>query len=197
MDFLSARRMFRAAMSRWSVASRFLRETRADTAFEFAMIGAALFLFIFGIFAVSLDMYWQMTLDDAVRNATRQVQDGTITSGTAFATAVCNEFGLAAPNCTGILKYSVQSSTSFAGITPATLSSSGTLSPSATFTVTPSTAAKAANGTTAAVTGVPQFLLVQVAYLVPIQIFAVPAGVATENGTPALLSSVATVMEPQ
>ncbi len=196
MDVLPARRMFRSPMRRRSVASRFLRETRADTALEFAFIGAAFFLIIFGIFTFALDMYWQMALDDAVRNAARLVQTGHITDAQGFRTAVCAEFGAAAPNCVGSLQFAVQSNTSFANIPAVTLSSAGALSPSATFNVTASTAYTAQNGTTPAVTAAPQFLLVRVAYLVPIKISAALAGVATENGTPALLSSVATVMQP-
>ena len=60
---------------------RLLREMRSDTAVEFAMIGAAFFLVIFGIFVVSINQFWQMTLDDAVRTATRQVQTLIVTIG--------------------------------------------------------------------------------------------------------------------
>jgi Flp pilus assembly protein TadG len=188
-------------MSCRSVARRFLRETRSDTAVEFAMIGSAFFLFIFAIFVISIDQFWQMTLDDAVRNATRQVQIGSnsptgVTSGKLFVTAVCNEFGLAAPSCTTNLQFSVQSGPTFGGLTPATLSSNGRLTPSSLFSVTPTTSPAAATESSAAVLGAPQFLLVQVAYLLPFKILMVGGGVATENGTPALVSAVATVMEP-
>jgi hypothetical protein len=197
LDFLSTRRMFNALVRRRAVAGRFLRETRADTAVEFAMIGAAFFLFIFVIFIFSLDMFWQMALDDAVRNATRQVQIGKITTDVQFKTQICSEFGAIAPNCMTSLKYLVQSNTSFSAMTPAVLNSAGTLvfSNAQTFSVQPSTTFTAANATQAAVLASPQFLLVQVAYLIPFKIMVVPAGVATENGTPALLSTVAGVME--
>lgn len=180
------------------VIRRFLRETRSDTAVEFALIGSALFLFLFCIFVISIDQFWQMTLDDAVRNAARQVQIGkiTATSTPSFKTVVCNEFGAAAPYCASTLQYSVQSNAYFGAITPATLSSSGALSPNNTFSVIPTTAPVAATSTQAAVIGSPQFLLVQVAYLLPFKILAAAGGVATENGTPALISTVATVMEP-
>ena len=187
LGFAAALRLTRGTMRRLTVARRFCRETRADTAVEFAMIGSAFFLFIFGIFVVSIDMFWQMTLDDAVRNATRQVQIGNITTGPAFAAAVCQEFGAAAPNCTGSLQYSVQGGSYFGtgGITATSFSSSGNLGSTATFT-----------GPTATATGAPVFLLVQVAYPLPFKVLAVPGGVATENGTPSLYSAVATVMEP-
>lgn len=151
------------------------------------MIGSAFFLFIFGIFVISLDMFLQMTLDDAVRNAARQVEIGSITSGGAFVTAVCNEFGAAAPNCANSLQYSVQGGPYFGigGITATNFSSSGNLSSPHLFT-----------GTTATAPNAPSFLLVQVAYPLPFKILAVPGGVATENGTPSLYSTVSTVMEP-
>lgn len=169
------------------VIRRFLHATHADTAVEFALIGSAFFLFVFGIFVISLDQFLQMTLDDAVRNATRQVQISKITTGGGFLTTVCNEFGVAAPNCSNSLQYSVQGGAYFGtgGIVAATFSSSGNLSSTATFT-----------GATATASGAPSFLLVQVAYPLPFKILAVPGGVATENGTPSLYSVVSTVMEP-
>jgi Flp pilus assembly protein TadG len=190
-----------------SVARRFLHETRSDTAVEFAMIGSAFFLFIFGIFVISIDQFWQMTLDDAVRNATRQVQIGAITatSTTSFVTAVCNEFGVAAPRCTTTLQYSVQGGESFfgtSGITPAVLGSNGTLSGSAVVTGSaapgfPGVALTTPMTVTPTVQeAIPQFLLVQVAYPLPFKILALPGGVATENGTSSLYSVVAAAMEP-
>ncbi|HUM07419.1 MAG TPA: TadE/TadG family type IV pilus assembly protein [Acidocella sp.] len=185
--FAVTQRLTSGALRHLLFARRFWLESRADTAVEFAMIGSAFFLFIFGIFVVSIDMFWQMALDDAVRNATRQVQIGNITTGPAFAAAVCQEFGAAAPNCTGSLQYSVQGGSYFGtgGITATSFSSSGNLGSAATFT-----------GATATATGAPVFLLVQVAYPLPFKVLAVPGGVATENGTPSLYSAVATVMEP-
>ncbi|HQT46241.1 MAG: hypothetical protein B7X08_02300, partial [Acidocella sp. 20-63-7] len=108
------------------------------------------------------------------------------TSGSQFVSSVCDEFGLAAPYCSTILQYSVQENTYFGAITPATLSATGALTPSAAFPAT----------LTSSTSTAPEFLLVQVAYLLPFKILAVPGGVATENGTPALISTVSTVMEP-
>jgi Flp pilus assembly protein TadG len=189
LDFLSPRTMFNTLVRTRSGIGRLLRDTRADTALEFAMIGSALFLFIFGIFVFSLDMFWQMTLDDAVRNAARQVQIGAITNSTEFKDAVCTEFGVTAPNCETNLQYAVQTSSSFGTITPGQLSAAGILSNNGTFVRTMSTEL------TSTTSAAPEFLLVQVAYLIPLKIFAVPAGVATENGTPALMSAAAAVMQ--
>lgn len=188
-------------------ALRVLRwDRRADTALEFALIGSAFFLFVFIIFVVAIDQFWQMALDDAVRNATRQVAIGeiTATSTPSFVTVVCNEFGIAAPNCTSTLQYSVQGGTSFSAITPATLNANGTLSGGTGVIVTGSATASfpGVNLTTPPTVlptvthATPQFLLVQVAYPLPFKIPLVPGGVATENGTPSLFSTVATAMEP-
>lgn len=183
---------------------KFHRSTRADTALEFALIGSAFFLFIFIIFFVSIAQFWQMILDDAVRNAARQVEIGkiTATSTPSFLTAVCNEFGIAAPNCTSTLQYSVQGGTSFSAITPATLNANGTLSGSAVVTgngaptfpgVTLTTSPTVLPTVTYAT---PEFLLVQVAYPLPFKMPLLGGGAATENGTSSLVSTVATAMEP-
>jgi hypothetical protein len=150
------------------------------------------------IFVVSLDQFWQMTLDDAVRSAARQVQIGKLGTGPDFAAAVCGEFGVVAKFCSSSsLQYYVQEDSYFGGIIPATLSSAGTLTaPSQSTTTFP------APVLTFSASGAPEFLLVQVAYLLPFRIpFSTSggtsiSGIATENGTPALLSTVATVMEP-
>jgi Flp pilus assembly protein TadG len=183
------------------------RNTRADTALEFALIGSAFFLFVFIVFVVSIDQFWQMVLDDAVRNATRQVAIGkiTATSTPSFVTVVCNEFGIAAPYCASTLQYSVQGGTSFSAITPATLNADGTLSGGAVGAVVTGNATPTFPGVTLTTPptvlptvthATPQFLLVQVAYPLPFKIPLVPGGVATENGTPSLISTVATAMEP-
>ncbi len=165
------------------------------------MIGTVLFLFLFGIFVLGIYQFWQLTLDDAVRNASRQVQLGNVTTGSQFVASVCSEFGLASYKCgAATVQYSVQGAGTFAAMTPATLSSSGTLSPSNKFSnVNPSTVKKVTNAQTGLSTYVlsPNYLLVQVAYLAPFKIPLIPQGMATENGTPALYSAIAVVMEIQ
>jgi hypothetical protein len=172
-----------------------IKETRSATALEFAMIGLAFFTLIFGIFVVSLDQFLQMTLDDSVRNATRKVQIGANAVATAqvitaaqFKAFVCGEFGIAAPNCSATLQFDVQQGPYFGGITPATISSSGNLSTQAGF---PSPLNQ--SGATSAA---PIFLLVQVVYPLPFKIMLLASGTATQNGTPSLVSTVATAMTP-
>ncbi|OYY00902.1 MAG: hypothetical protein B7Y73_10150 [Acidocella sp. 35-58-6] len=173
--------------AKFAAVRRFAPATRAATAVEFALIGVAFFLFIFSIFIFSLDQFLQTVLDDSVRTASRQVQLGKITTGSAFVTAVCSEFGVVAPNCAGSLQYAVQGGSYFGtgGITAAAFSASGNLSTPAAF-----------SNVTATGAGVPAYLLVQVAYPLPFIVMAVPSGVATENGTPSLYSAVSTEMEP-
>ncbi len=169
------------------ILHRFAHARQAVTAIEFALIGSAFFMIIFAIFVVSVDLFWQLTLDDAVRNAARQVEIGKITSGTNFVSAVCGEFGVAAPNCSSRLQYAVQGGAYFGtgGITPIAFSSSGNLAAQSEF-----------SGVTSSSAAGPVFLLVQVAYPLPFAVLLLPAGVATENGTPSLYSVASGVMVP-
>ncbi len=166
---------------------KFLTETRAATAVEFAMIGSVLFFFLMSILLMGLAQFWQMTLDDAVRNASRQVAIGAISlsspgdhTGAAFVSDVCGEFGAAVANCTTNLEYSVQEAPTFSAITPATISANGTLSGGNTFT----------NGTSS------EPILVQVAFKLPFNFPLIPASLLTLNGTQALISTDAFVGEP-
>jgi Flp pilus assembly protein TadG len=171
------------------VLQRFFQETRSITAVEFAFIGPVLFVFVFAILLTGVVQFWQLTLDDAVRDAAREVAIGAggsssgVDSGTGFVNAVCGEFGQAAPGCSSHLQYVVQGAPNFTGsggITPATISSAGQLSATPTFT-----------GITAS-----EPFLVQVVYPVPISIPLVPLGLLTLNGTPSIISATAMVGEP-
>ena len=180
--------------------SRLARETRSDTAVEFAMIGSAFFVFVFAIFVVAINQFWQMTLDEAVRNAARQVQIGHPTTGLQFVADVCNTFGIAAPNCSGKLQYNVVINSYFgtsaasAAIYGSIAALSGTgLSTNSGY---PALVGGILPGSSTTVTPNPQFLLVQVAYPVPYKIFLLPGGLATQNGTPYLYSAVTVDMEP-
>lgn len=174
---------------RFSGVRKLLAETRSVTAIEFAMIGPVLFFFLFCILLLGVVQFWQLTLDDAVRNAARQVALGTGSTttgdhnGSDFVGTVCNEFGAAAPSCSTNLQYAVQGAPTFSGtggITPATLSAAGVLSPGATFsTLTTS-----------------EPVLIQAAYKIPISIPLVPLSLVTLNGTSAIVAAVATVTEP-
>ncbi len=166
---------------------KFLTETRAATAVEFAMIGTVLFVFLFALLLMGVSQFWQMTLDDAVRNAARQVALGAESpsssgdhSGSDFVASVCGEFGASVVNCSTNLQYSVQEAATFSAITPATVSADGTLTGANTFS----------NG----VSNEP--ILVQVAFKLPFNIAFIPASLLTLNGTNALISAEAVVGEP-
>jgi Flp pilus assembly protein TadG len=169
---------------------RLRRERKGTAAVEFALVGSAFFLIFSCLFILSLDMYWQFTMDTAVRAAVRQVQIGKVTTGSGFVAAVCSELGLVAANCTGTLQYSVQSGTFFGDSTHGIIGSAGTL--------TSTGLSNPANFSTitATATGTPQFLLAQVAMPVPFNFFGSVTPVVTQNGTSYLYSSVATVVEP-
>ncbi len=105
---------------------------RGSTVVEFALVAPVFLLCMFMILELGLDAFTQVSLDDAVRAASRQIQIGNIQAGgaNAFAADVCQEFGNIAPNCESSLLINVESGTNFASLTPATLTSDGTLSSS-------------------------------------------------------------------
>ncbi len=177
-----------------SLLARFGRDRAAGPATEFAIIGSTFFLILCAIFTLSLDMYWQMTLDTAMRTATRQVQIGKITTGTAFVTAVCAEFGLVSgSNCNNNLQYSVQIGSYFGS----TADSSSILGQAGSLGTTGlSSPANFPASIIASAAGAPEFMLVQVAMPVPFAFMAALSPVAVQNGTSYLYSSVATVVEP-
>ncbi len=168
---------------------KFLRETRSVTAVEFGLIGPVLFFFVFAILITGVVQFWQLTLDDSVRNAAREIAigAGSPTSGihgsSDFVNAVCGEFGQATPNCKSKLQYAVQGAAYFTGsggITPATINATGQLSLTATF-----------SGVTVA-----EPFLVQAAFPIPISIPLLPLGMVTLNGTNSIISATAMVAEP-
>jgi Flp pilus assembly protein TadG len=180
---------------------RLRRDRRAATAVEFAMIGVAFFFMIFSLFTVAIDMFIQMTLDDATRSAARHVQvwgvNGTATTGSgaapSFVDTLCSEFGVVAVNCAGSLQYSVQVAPSFGQMTTVTLNSSGNLS-SANQYGTWVSGSFTSNTILPTSEGTPEFLLVQVAYPLPFKLLGLANAVAAENGTNSLYSAAATVI---
>ncbi len=112
------------------MAAQLRRDRRAVAALEFAIVGPVFLLFLFAAFGVGIIGFYQLALDDAVRDAGRQLQiDGpAATSKSSFVSAVCQNFGYLASDCTTSLTYKVQASTSaagFTGLSPAPLDSSG------------------------------------------------------------------------
>ena len=162
------------------------RDRRAVAALEFALVGPVYLLFLFAAFGVGLVGFYQLALDDAVRDASRQIQIDApaATSAASFVSAVCLTFGSLASDCTTKLTYNIQASTAtagFAGLTPATLPSSGKFSN--TFFTTSTPYAGGVN------------VLVQVAYPLP---FTLPyiGSLVTTTGTNSVVSTATVRVEP-
>jgi Flp pilus assembly protein TadG len=102
---------------------------------EFALVAPIFLLFFFALLELGLEMFTQILLDDSVRSAGRQIQIGAVASQAAFVTAVCKEFSAiaGATSCPGALQVYATSGSSFAALTPGTVSAAGVLSPT-TFT---------------------------------------------------------------
>lgn len=168
------------------IAAQLRRDRWAVVTLEFAMVGPVFLLFLFAALGVGLVGFYQLVLDDAVREAGRQIQiDGpAASSGSGFVAAVCRTFGSLASDCTANLTYNVQASTpsaGFAGLVPATLASTGKFG-NAFFT---SGTAYAPNVN----------VLVQVAYPLP---FTLPyiGKLVTFTGTNSVLSTATVRAEP-
>lgn len=115
------------------IAVQLWRDRQAVVALEFAIVGPVFMLFLFAALGVGLVGFYQLALDDAVREAGRQLQiDGPAASSQSnFVAAVCQTFGYLASDCTTSLTYNVQASTpsaGFASLSPVALSSSGKFS---------------------------------------------------------------------
>jgi hypothetical protein len=146
------------------------------------MVGTVLFMFLMSIFMMGIGQFWQLTLDDAVRNATRQIETTSVSNSTQFVTSVCNEFGLAITNCTTSLQYSVEIGPSFSALgTPPTVNATGALAGGNQFT---------------GVAAAGDAILVKVAFKMPVTIPLIPPAFVTENGTPAFISANAAMVEP-
>ena len=160
-------------------------DRRGVTALEFALVCPVFLLLLFAIFVQGITGLIQLALDDAVRDAARQVQMDTPASASAsgFLAAVCAEFGAVSPNCGTTLTYSVQAapqSAGFASLAPATLNAAGALNNH--FFVGTGFAAN-------------EDVLVQVAYPLP---FSIPlvGTFATLTGTNSVLATASVRVEP-
>ena len=106
---------------------------RGSVLAEFALVLTPFLMLLFMIFGFGLTALYQHFLDDAVRDAARQVQMATSasSSATGFINAVCAQFGVLDPNCKTKITYTVKASTvasGFTGLSADTLSATGTYS---------------------------------------------------------------------
>jgi Flp pilus assembly protein TadG len=151
---------------------------------EFALLAPVVFLLIFSVLDVGIIGAYQMLLDDAVRDAARQVQMDAPAAASAanFVAAVCAEFALIAADCTTNLTYDIQSSTpaaGFASISPVSLPASGHF---------PNQFGSTSMGSNANV-------LAQVAYSLPVTLPFV-SNLVTLTGTNAIVTAASVRMEP-
>lgn len=143
-------------------------------------------LFLFAALGVGLVGFYQLALDNAVREAGRQIQIGgpAASNRSNFVDAVCQTFGYLASDCTASLTYNVQASTplaGFAGLSQETLNSSGKFSN--VFFATGVAYAAGVN------------VLVQVSYPMP---FSLPyiGALITATGTNSIVSTTTIRVEP-
>ncbi len=99
------------------VLARLWRRDDAVAAIEFALLGSTFLLLVCMIFELGLILFTQSVMDNALRDASRQVMTNQITTGSAFQTKVCNEVGNLVTNCTTNLKYYVQTGATFSAMT--------------------------------------------------------------------------------
>ena len=106
-------------------------DARGVTTLEFALVAPVFLLFLFAILGVGLDGFYQLNLDDAVRDVARQIQIGAPAgqSGPNFVSAVCAEL-LIPSGCATSLSYNVQtnaSSLTFGSLQPLLMPATGKL----------------------------------------------------------------------
>ena len=100
---------------------------------EFALVLPVFLLLLFGIFGFALTALYQHLLDDAVRDAARQIQMATTasSSSSSFVNVVCTRLSMLSSTCKTNITYSVKASTvsaGFSGLSVEPLSGSGTYS---------------------------------------------------------------------
>jgi Flp pilus assembly protein TadG len=126
------RRRGEAAGNRPGLFGRFLSSRCGVTMVEFALVGPLFLLLTFAIVDNGLVLFTQTILDNATREAARQIQIGKVqlagdaTGNGLFKTTLCNNLGGFIP-C-GSLQWNVQSVSSagsFSSITPVSANGSG------------------------------------------------------------------------
>lgn len=124
----------------------FMRDERGVSAVEFALAGGIFLIMCLMTFEFGIDLFTQALLDDATREAARQIRIGTITGSSSsnlstFTGYVCNGVNsgpgasLLLPSCTANLQVWVKSGAQTAGFSGlATTASGGSLVGNGTFT---------------------------------------------------------------
>jgi Flp pilus assembly protein TadG len=117
---------------------RFLRHTGGNPLVQFALVAPVFFALVFMIIDDGLAIFTQSTLDNATRDASRNILLGTYQKASSglstFTSAVCGEMAGLIPSCTTNLQVYVNSGASFSAIS-AQSGSGGTLAGNGTFTM--------------------------------------------------------------
>lgn len=145
---------------------RFLRHTGGNPLIQFALVAPVFLGLVFMIVDDGLEIFTQATLDNATRDASRNILLGTYqkngssdaTNLSTFTSAVCNEMGGLIANCSSNLQVYVNNASSFGGLTAQT-GSGGTLTNSGTFSI-----CQSANCPSSGASGVSRYVIVQTAY---------------------------------
>lgn len=115
---------------------RFLRHTGGNPLIQFALVAPVFFALVFMIIDDGLAIFTQATLDNATRDASRNILLGTYQKAGSglgtFTSAVCAEMAGLIPNCTTNLQVYVNNGASFSAIS-AQSGSGGTLTGNGTF----------------------------------------------------------------
>lgn len=147
---------------------RFLGNSAGVALLEFALVGPVFLGLVFIIIDMGLSIFTQATLDNATRDASRNILLGTYqqngstdaTNLSNFKTAVCNEMGGlmgSAANCSSSLQVYVNNASTFGGLTAQT-GSGGSLT-STGFSI-----CQTANCPSSGASGVSRCVIVQTAY---------------------------------
>lgn len=117
---------------------RFLRHTGGNPLIQFALVAPVFLGLVFIILDEGLLIFTQATLDNATRDASRNILLGTYQKGgntiSDFKTAVCNEMGGLIPSCTTNIQVYVNYGASFSALAAQT-GSGGTLTNNGTFSM--------------------------------------------------------------
>ncbi len=147
---------------------RFLRHAGGNPLIQFALVAPVFLALVFMIVDDGLAIFTQATLDNATRDASRNILLGTYqqngstdaTNKGNFKTAVCDEMGGlmgSQSNCTSVLQVYVNNASSFGSLTAQT-GTGGTLSNNGTFSICPTADCTTSSG------GASRYVIVQVAY---------------------------------
>jgi Flp pilus assembly protein TadG len=145
---------------------RFLCHNGGNPLIQFALVAPVFLGLVFIILDEGLMIFTQATLDNATRDASRNILLGTYQqngSGDAanlgtFKTAVCNEMGGLIPSCTSNLQVYVNNAASFSSLS-AQSGSGGALANNGTFSI-----CQTADCPSSGASGVSRHVIVQTAY---------------------------------